>query len=1694
MNSKVIVALLFIIGILSLSIYLYPFKQKVFLTVSSTSFPSITRYNTPDKLQINFTNIADSQNKSYRKQLNAPIAPLKMIGKEVTSGISISPAISGTWVWSGEKTLTFTPKQDWPAEQSFVVRFDQGLFDKKALKLAKNQVEWTTPDFEAHIQSMYLEQDVAGGKDHNIFSTITFTHPVDKTSLKKNLKLINKSTSEEIPYELTYEPDLKTAYLRSNTIAIKDKEYYIYLELGEGVQTILGKAYIHTSEERKKLIPDVYSFLKVKQTDYSIVNDKDGNPEQIFHIALTDAVSFEEFSKHLSTKILFYGNASNQNLLKERETFSNIKLLPIQDTASKDFFLKSEIPFNGRLQITLQEGMQSVNGFKLRRNITETRSIPSYPRELKIMGEGSILALSGEKKLSFAVRGVSGLKVTVQKLQDEQINHLVSQTRGDITSPEFKNYSFNADNITDKQLEELIPLAKTHPKDQNYASLDLSKYLRNQGSGIFFVKVEDYNIKQHRRDHYLNDKRLIVLTDMGMIVKKAYDGSKDIFVESITSGKAVTGAKVSVLGKNGQPIATEFTSKEGKVHFYNLDSYQNAQAPTVIIAKKGNDLSFIPYSGFDRNINYSRFDVGGVSSFDTDKAHELSAYAFSDRGIYRPGESVHLASIVRQGNFDLTKGTVVRAKIYDARNKLAYKEDFSLDKSGFFEVTLPTSLVSSTGRYTFSVYLPTKTSSGYEREDYLGGTTFSVEEFRPDTMKIKTKFNPHVVSGWTKISNLKTEVSLTNLFGLPAQNRIIRAHATVTPIQFYFPKYADYRFVTPYLDKQVRRQENIRFNDMKTDKKGFTSFDVQMPYDSGAFRVDFFAEGFEADGGRSVSAKTTALVSDADYMVGVKADGDLNYLKKDQERTLHFIAVDPQLQTISLNNLKLELIHNKRLSVLTKQRDGRYRYETVIKKQSLFTKSFSIDTKGWEYKLNTHTGGDFTLHVTDANGKLLSSVNYYVATKGNITGELEKNAELTIKLNKKTYKPGEEIEMNIVAPYTGTGLITVEGDAVYAHKWFRTTTKSSIQKIILPQGLEGNAYINVTFARSIDSKEIFTSPLSYAIAPFNINSEKRRVHIDLNTPELIKPGEELHIKYKTDRKTKIIIYAVNEGILQVAKYKLPDPLQHFLKKRALNVETYQMLDLILPEFSHYIESAGIGGGMMERMAKSALGANLNPFQRSLDKPAVYWSGIIDADTTEKEVTYTVPDSFNGSLKIMAVAVSDEAMGSAYTKTKVRGPFVLSPNVLTTAAPNDEFEVTVGVSNALQESGKNVPVDISVNLSKNLKLLSQNHILKKISEGDEDKVTFKIQALDSLGEGKITFMAKYNNVFQTRAATLSIRPSQNYETTVQAGYKKDIGSLKADRTLYKELASKTVSASNSPFVLATGLTDYLASYPHGCTEQIVSQTFPWVALSKSSKFNNISIDGKVNAVISMLQTRQQSDGGFALWPSSNYTNEFASLYAMHFLTELKSDDVSASIPKNLYEGGVDYLRKIARQPTSTIQDSRRRAIAIYLLIRNGEVATNYLIDLHDELQKRGNNWEKDITSAYMAASYMLLQKTDMAYKLIKEFDPSYSSGYTDFQSNLTMNAQYIYLVSTHFPDIELNVKDNILPLLEPVMQGKLNTISASYTILALSAYSQRNEQKYGKDELEFFVIGKKKIALVKSSVLPFMTAKVPLDAH
>ncbi|PYK17761.1 MAG: hypothetical protein DME55_08990 [Verrucomicrobia bacterium] len=741
---------------------------------------------------------------------------------------------------------------------------------------------------------------------------------------------------------------------------------------------------------------------------------------------------------------------------------------------------------------------------------------------------------------------------------------------------------------------------------------------------------------------------------------------------------------------------------------------------------------------------------------------------------------------------------------------------------------------------------------------------------------------------------------------------------------------------------------------------------------------------------------------------------------------------------------------------------------------------------GYHYGLPTEEPGDYVLELRDDQNRILSKLRFSVVGRAAMTGALEKNAELQIKLNAREYRAGDEIELSVTAPYSGYGLITIEREKVYAYSWFQTNTASSIQHIRLPQNFEGSGYINVAFVRALDSKEIFVSPLSYGVVPFTANIEKRRLKIDLQAAAKVKPGEPLHISYKTDRPSKIVIFAVDQGILQVTGYKTPDPLTYLFRKCALGVETAQIVDLIIPEFSllRSLSAFGGDGGEVQR---------LNPFKRVTEKPVVFWSGIIDADTTAREVVYDVPDFFDGTLKIMAVGVSNETAGSADRDALIRGPFVVTPSAPVLAAPGDEFEVGVTVANNVEGSGADAEVELRADTSPQLSIVGTPTQKLRIAEGREQSAKFRFHVNDMLGSGEIKFVARRNGIETRRRTTLSVRPAVPYATDVRSGnFKKGHVDVQITRAIYSEFAKREAAVAAMPLGLAHGLYVFLKDFPHGCSEQITSGAFCRLLLSDEADFglSRAEVNTQLEKTFATLRRRQNDQGAFGYWaPETDQKISFNSVYVMDFLSTAKTAGFAP--PADMFASGLRYLQKMVTLEPSTLADARTIAYGIYVLTREGVVTTNYILNLRDYLdQHQTDIWQNDVTGVYLAGALKLLHKDKDADDLIGAYKiANDSSGdYDDFCQPLGANAQYITVLARAFPSRLKGISAaEFEQILQPIGRGEFNTLSAAYAVSALKSYSHAIAQTLPVLSIAEIHKDKREVALTSGAKLLQRTA-------
>lgn len=1644
---------------------LYAIGQTGVIRVSGTQ-PGLTKLEDvikPDPLHINFSGSA---------------AQLSSVGKVVEKGITLSPALDGEWKWVADNHLLFVPKADWAIGQKYTVKFDKSLFPDH-VKLSDYSYTFKTPPFRADLVSAQFYQDPEQPKVKKIVATVRFTHPVDKVSFEKRIRLRRSDQksgflgigAETWPFTVSYDKYRGEAYIHSKPMDIPDEDLFMSITIDSGYHAERGGPDMDQKLERKVAIPGKYSFLRIASQELTLVRNERYEPEQVLIINTTAGVQESEIVKNLTVYLLPQDLPPIQGRPGQKDYHwydpvkigpevlnlsQRVKLTPLprdQEFATLHSFSYTA-PSSRYLFIKVNKNIEAFGGYLLAKDHEAILRVPEMPRELGLMHSGSILSLSGEKKLSIYARDLDAVRYEIGRVLPDQINHLMSQTSGDITNPAFTNYQFNEDNISE-HFTEVQKLQRDYPGKSQYASFDFSRYLKTGASsnhGLFFLQVDSWD-PEKKETTGLSDKRLILVTDLGLLVKDNADATHDVFVQSIHTGQPVAGARVEVLGRNGIPVFTANTDPDGHAPIPSLKDFAREKAPTVYVIKKGADLSFLPYDRNERKLNLSRFDVGGeVLAGATDR---LSAFLFSERGLYRPGDEFHIGIIVKAADWK-TKlaGIPLEAAITDARGLEVKKQKISLPASGFEEIKYQTEETSPTGNYTTSIYIVKDNRRGA----LLGSTTVRVEEFLPDRLKITTRLSQERMEGWVQPAGLKGLISLMNLYGTPAVGHRVAAEITLSPAFPVFRQYKEYTFFDPI---QTDKSFSDQLPEAVTNEQGEVEFSIPLErFDRATYHLTFSAEGFEKEGGRSVRSESSVLVSPLPYLIGYKSDGELQYISKGSKRSVDLIAIDPSLKKISIQGLTAQIIEVRYVSALTKQNNGTYKYQSIKKEIPVSTTDLAISDQITKFSLPTGNPGDFILIIKDAKNTELNRVGFSIAGKANISRSLEKNAELQIKINKADYAPGEEIELNIRAPYTGAGLITIERDRVYAHRWFKTTSTSSVQRIRIPESFEGNGYVNVSFVRAIDSTEIFMSPLSYGVAPFSVSRDKRTIKIDIDTPDLVRPGETFRIKYKGNRTGKAVVFAVDEGILQVARFKTPDPLAHFFKKRALEVQTLQILDLILPEHSIVKMLSAPGGDE----AMEAIGKNLNPFKRKRDKPVVYWSGIVDIDRTARELTYRVPDYFNGTLRVMAVAVSSDALGSVQKKSQIRGLFVLSPNVPTFVAPGDEFTVTVGVANNVEGSGKAAPVNLELSASDHVEVLDKPIRTLSISEGREESASFRIRAKHLLGSARLAFTASLNDKKGSYAIETSVRPLLAYRTTVEGGSFTDGKAVvSVSRDMYPELRTLEVSASPLPLGIAHGLVAYLSKFPYACTEQLVSQAFPAIVLKTRPEFGPAHKNAaeNVDRIISVLRARQTAEGSFGFWAANSHVSDFASIYAVHFLTEAK--EKGFVVPQEMLARGMAYLHSVAKAGSDTLAKARTRAYAVYILTRNGVVTTDYVNAMREQFEKSKalKKWKKDLTGTYLAATYKLLKIDNKADSLISDsrLGQVVEADYHNFYDGLVHDSQYLYILGRHFHEKFQDIKGkDINSIVQAVSAGGYNTISSAYTVLALDAYASAVGEK------------------------------------
>lgn len=1042
--------------------------------------------------------------------------------------------------------------------------------------------------------------------------------------------------------------------------------------------------------------------------------------------------------------------------------------------------------------------------------------------------------------------------------------------------------------------------------------------------------------------------KVINLSDLAISAKLSRFGSLVWVTERATNG-AVAGAEVA-LHVPGRPERKYTTDSDGLARLPAADfapdlEGRSPEARALLVARRGQDSVFAPVSEY---LPGYRLDVP------TDFSGKLRPYgvAFTDRGIYRPGDELWLKGIVRSqavsGNA-LPGEKPVKVALRSPSGDELSSEQALLTDYGTFSIKLR--IPSGAGLGTFYAAV-----SGLGHERFLE-QSFEVAEYRPVEMRVEALSDrPAYVRG----EQAELEVKASYLFGAAVSGGALELGVSRQPTWFQVP--GAERFSTDagaYYSgiEATSPSGELRRESRKLDAGGRVAWSekLELPGQRGTELLRVDADVVDVSR-RSVATSSTALIHPASFYVGLQNDED-GFVTAPASYRPRVVALEPSGRRLSGKRVSLELVERRYTHAKQVAGDDYRTVSRPVDKQlsrcevttALEPATCALSVPAAGYYLVVARAKDERGNVTEA------ATHVYAAGPGEPIWQDNDRRSLELLLDKKSYAVGQRARVLVKSPYQeAEALITVERAGVY--QAYRRVLRGSAPSFEIPvtQELLPNAFVGVQLLPRRGGKGAALEPGSYRIgyANLQVDGEARRLSIGI-TPNKrdYRPGETVEVKLgvKDARGaaaagTEVTLYAADEGVLSLIDYRTPDPLGVFSGERALSVATLEGRDaegrLLLESLGQGRDKGRDGGG--------GGGAEL---RRDFRQTAYFNPRIVTDARGEAKVSFQLPEGLT-TYRLMAVAVGrEDRYGFAEERVTSSKPLMARPALPRFARASDRFEAGVVVSKKRLGAGK---VRVTAQLSG---LEAQGSLSRDVDVPENGSVEVRFPVTASRpGEASVRFEVTGSGERDAVTQPLRVALPMPLESTAIYG---QTGSARVERlgalgAARDDAGALSIALSSTALVGLDQAALDLVEYPYGCTEQLSSRLIPLVALSELSKALGFALPAdarkRAEAAVADVLSRQQGDGGFAMWPESSGSSEWVSPWAALALG--RAARAGLFVPKPALERARQYLRRSLeperqRQPRQLAES----ALALDVLGELGSPdagGVNRLFERRDEL--------------------------------------------------------------------------------------------------------------------------------------------------
>ncbi|MEZ4826875.1 MAG: alpha-2-macroglobulin [Bacteroidia bacterium] len=1377
--------------------------------------------------------------------------------------VVFEPPVAGKFKWVSPQTLVFSPDQPLLPSQEYKATIDKKLVLGSSKLSGKFDVyKFHTPYFDLSGVDFFWKKIPRSDHRLTVQANLLFPYPVDPQEVSKYME-VSVGGKPFADFQVVSDQPADVIAVNFGEMQQNQESQSFRITLRKGLNSVLNKNPLSEDRTVEKELPGI---TRLAITGVSSGFDNDGG---WIEVSTTQEVDKDQLAQFIVL---------------------NPKPARLNFTVSEDRFrIEGKMEAGSIMDFKVKAGLPGLYGGTLANDYSENVVLADLEPRLRFADKyGSYLLRSGMKNIN--VEGTNVKKAKMRVFQVFKNNLLFFFYNNYSYSNRF--YSYYRENDYDdaayydvdyygKSLYDAdITFEDARNKRQSH-TINLENALNNRFKGIYVVEVRSDD------DYWMQDAKIVSVSDLGLIAR--YSASELlVFVNSLQTAEPVAGVSVSLISANNQTLVTGTSDGEGIVRFPDLRKSSEGFEPRMITAELGDDFNFVDLMA--TRVETSRYDVGG--KFVSDESYD--AFIYSDRNIFRPGETAHISAILRTAEMATVKDIPITVKVIAPTGKTLENYQKKLNEQGAFELGVEIPSFAQTGQYLAELY------TGSDK--FLASYRFSVEEFVPDKIRVNLTADKQTVVPGTQ---LKIEVASEYLFGSPAADHKYEMDVRLRHQAYRSSKFPNFDF-SSYSNQDSYMDNDFYEGRLNEEGKATISYNFPAQVRSGGFvRGTATVSVFDVTG-RTVSRSVDFNAFPNASFIGIRSGG--YYFGTNKDISFDLVAVGPDDKNISNLDVEVELVRMEWRTVLERSNySGQYQYRSVKKEVSEWKKPLKLSSTPQPFAFRTTTSGEHELRIYRRGSSDYVKKAFYAYRWGDATAssfEINKEGQVEIILDKETYKPGEQAKALFVAPFTGKMLVTVEREKVMEHFYVDMDKNSKEISIPLNDQFVPNVYITATLFRPHHAEDNVPFLVGHGFANVEVTQPTDKLEVTISAPEgKVKPRTTQYVTVKAGAGQDVFVTlaAVDEGILQVKNFKTPDPYGYMYARRRLSVEGYDLYQYLLPEIAGG-KSSPAGGD------ESESGKRLNPIKSKRFQLVSQWSGIKRTNSNgEVRIPVEIPQ-YNGEIRLMAVAYQGRRFGSAEKAMKVSDDVILQPSIPRFLSVNDSLVIPVSVMNTTGKAG-NVSVKMSV--SGAMKISSGGSQSVNVPANGTATAKFVLLTGKETGTGKITFESSGLDKVKEEVE-ISIRPSAPFVVESEWNSLK-AGESKTIRINDKFLAGTQtthLTVSAFPAVKFSQHLRYLVGYPHGCLEQTTSQLFPQLYFNELAAVVAADLYKTGNPVyfvkegIKKLEGMQRYDGAFSYWSNGTYYNWWGSVYATHFLVE--AEKAGYEVDKNVLNKALDFL--------------------------------------------------------------------------------------------------------------------------------------------------------------------------------------------